>query len=104
MRVIYIAGKYRADTTYGVYQNIKKAEAAAIKLWQEGWCVLCPHLNTQLFDQCGVSPPSVFLEGGLELLRRCDAIFMLNGWAESEGAIKEHKLAKELGLEIYYEL
>ena len=34
---------------------------------------------------------------------RCDAIYMLDGWEESEGATAEHKLAEELGQEIFYE-
>lgn len=103
MKVIYIAGPYRAETTYGVYQNIRKAEAVAVNLWKQGWCVLCPHLNTQLFDQIEVAPPEVFLEGGLELLRRCDAVYMMKDWETSKGAKTEHEEAVRLGKQIIYD-
>ena len=33
----------------------------------------------------------------------CDAIFMLNGWADSSGATKEHTIAEWLEMDIYYE-
>jgi hypothetical protein len=36
-------------------------------------------------------------------LMTCDSIFMLKGWEKSKGASLEHHIAKELGLEIYYE-
>jgi len=98
-KLIYVAGKYRADTKEGVEANIRHAERAAKRLWQEGWAVICPHLNTAHFD----GDEDVFLEGGLEILSRCDAIYMLNGWQDSEGATKEFDLADELGLNIYFE-
>jgi len=100
--VIYIAGPYRADTFNGIWDNIREAEKVAIKIWQSGDYALCPHLNTQLFDD--VAAPEVFLAGGLELLRRCDKVYMMKKWRQSEGAIKEHDLAIELGLELVYEV
>jgi len=103
MRVIYVAGPYRSTTPYGVYQNIRKAEAVAIKLWKVGWVALCPHLNTQLFDQAYDLPPEVYLEGGLEFVRRCDAIYMMKDFRKSEGSKAELKEALRLGKEIYYE-
>jgi hypothetical protein len=36
-------------------------------------------------------------------LMTCDAIYMLKGWEKSKGASLEHHIAKELGLEIYYD-
>jgi len=44
-----------------------------------------------------------WLERDLEILSRCDAIFMLKGWKQSRGAKREYARAKELGLEIMYE-
>lgn len=40
----------------------------------------------------------------IKLLCDCDAIYMLNGWRESAGAKIEHKLARDLGIEIIYEI
>lgn len=100
MKVIFVSGRYRADTENGVYENIRHARTEALKLWHKGWAVFCPHTNTAFM---GGNDDLMFLEGDLEILRRCDAIYMLKGSDYSIGAIEEYKLAKELGLEIYQE-
>ena len=103
MKVLYLAGPYRADTTYGVYQNIRKAEKKAVELWQQGYAVLCPHLNSQLFELMFDNANEICLAGGLEMLQRCDAIYMMKGWENSEGSKQELKLAKNMRMEIIYE-
>ena len=100
--VIYVAGKYRAKTEWELVCNIRHAEEVALKLWREGWVVICPHKNTQNFQ--GALPDEVWLDGCLEILKRCDAIYMLDYWWESEGAKAELQLALELGLKNYYEI
>ena len=101
MKVIYVAGAYRANSWNGVWENIMHARNVARKLWVDGWAVICPHANSIFMD--GDDTDGVFLNGDLEIVRRCDAVYMLNNWKGSEGATGEHKLAKELGLEVYYE-
>jgi len=101
VKLIFVSGPYRADTTEGVINNIAKARKAAIKLWREGWAVFCPHSNTALFD--GLADDSVWLKGDLEILKRCDAIYMLKAWSNSTGSKVELKLAEELGLEVIYQ-
>ena len=44
-----------------------------------------------------------YMRHGIKLLCDCDAIYMLRGWRESAGAKIEHKLARDLGIEIIYE-
>ena len=101
MKIVYIAGKYRSDTEWGLEENIRHAEVAAVKLWQQGFAVFCPHKNTAHMG--GVVSDTTFLEGDLEILKRCDVIFMLNNWKNSVGACQELKVAKEHNLEIIYE-
>ena len=101
-KLIFVSGPYRAPTKEQIEININNAREAAIKIWQGGDYALCPHLNSCNFD--GLCDDSVWLEGDLEMLRRCDAIYMLQNHANSEGATRELELAQELGLEIYYEL
>lgn len=98
MKVIFVSGPYRAATEREVVNNIRRAEAAALRLWREGWAVICPHLNTAHFG--GYCEDSTWLAGDLEILRRCDAIYMLPGWENSEGASAEFTVAKHAGLEI----
>ena len=98
IKVIYIAGAFRAKTQWEIMQNVRKAEGASLKLWKLGYACICPHTMTQHFqNEC---PDKVWLDGCLELLKRCDAIYMVDGWTESEGSLAEYKLARELGLAI----
>lgn len=94
MQVVFISGKYRGD----VDTNIETAKQAAIKLWKAGYAVICPHLNTAHFD--GLCPDEVWLDGDLEIMKRCDAVYFLDNWIDSEGAIKEMEIARQIGLTI----
>ena len=96
IKVIYIAGAFRAKTQWGIMQNVRKAEEASLELWKLGFACICPHTMTQHFqNEC---PDDVWLTGCIELLKRCDAIYLVDGWMESEGSLEEYKLARELGL------
>lgn len=100
MSVVYVAGPYRAETPWQILRNIRTAQEAALEIWKHGAVALCPHANTALFD--GEAPDAVWLAGGHELLRRCDAVFMSRGWSASQGAIVEKELAVELGLPVLF--
>jgi len=102
LKVIYVAGKYRANSDNGVFDNIIHARREAVKLWNQNWAVICPHTNS-MFMGSRLGGDEKFIEGDLEILSRCDAIFMLSGFSHSVGAMIELEKAKELGLEIYYE-
>lgn len=91
MKVFYIAGPYRADTPRKILENIRAAEAIAIKVWKSGNVALCPHLNSRLMD--GICNDSVFLEGAIELMRRCDGVVLVPGWGKSKGAMAEVEIA-----------
>lgn len=101
MKLIYVAGPYRSDTEWGLEENIQHAERAARQLWKDGWAVICPHKNTAHFG--GVGDDSLWLDGDIVMLKRCDAIYMLNTWRTSKGAIAEREVAIECGLEVKYE-
>lgn len=102
MRVIYVSGKYRGKDENEVFENIVRAREVAVKLWLDGWGVICPHTNS--FFMGSKLGDKMFIEGDLEILRRSDAIYMLKGWEQSEGARLEYNCAVELGLEIYREV
>lgn len=102
MKVVYLAGPYRGETEYGVHQNIQRAEAVALEVWRLGAACLCPHKNTAYFG--GFLPDEVWLEGARELLRRADAIFLMDNWEISAGAESERKLARDIGKPILFSL
>ncbi len=95
--LIYTAGPYSGD----IDKNIAHAAEVAKKLWAEGFAVICPHMNTAHFD--GAVTYDQFLSGDLEMVGRCDALYMLEGWQGSKGATIEHEFAKGRGIPIYYE-
>ena len=97
-RIVYVAGPFRASSTWAIEQNIRKAEEAALNIWRVGAVALCPHLNTRFFQ--GAAPDEVWLSGDLELLRRCDAVLMLPNWEDSAGSTVEYKYALAWGLKV----
>ena len=102
MKVIYVAGKYRGETEREVFDNIISARSAALKLWDEGWAVVCPHTNSILMgSRLG---DAQFIKGDLEIIRRCDAIYMLLNWQLSQGARLELAEAERLSLDVIYEI
>ena len=100
MRVAYIAGPYRSDTPSGIYKNIQNARAIALYYWGLGYAVICPHMNTALFD--GAQDDSVWMNGYIEIVKRCDVIVMTGDWRKSDGSIKELNTAEAAGLEVIY--
>lgn len=102
MKVVFIAGPYRAVSEWEVLANIRRAERLALDVWRLGACALCPHKNTAHFG--GAAPDSVWLEGAQELLRRSDAVICTSDWEKSEGAQGEVGLARSLGIPVFVDL
>lgn len=107
MRVAYIAGPYRAYKKDGglnmseVFENIYCARAVAKRYWALGYAVICPHTNAMFMDDD--SPDEQWLEGDLEILKRCDVIVMMCGFSKSKGAMAELEFAKENGLDVIFD-
>jgi len=99
MKLVYVIGPYRAPTIHGIVENIRLAEALALQVWQSGAACICPHKNTALFD--GTADDSVWLQGDLEILRRCDAVICTPDWQRSAGSRDEVALARKLGIPVF---
>lgn len=96
MKAIYTVGPFRADTPWGVEQNIRRAEGVAIWIAKAGGLPVCPHTMFRFFDKS--MPDDFWLRATLSLMARCDAIYMLDGWENSEGSIAEFNAAPSLGV------
>lgn len=102
MRVVYIAGPFRATNSWDMEQNIRRAEALALEAWRLGFAVLCPHTNTRFFQ--GAAEDSIWLDGDLELLRRCDYLLTTTDWERSSGARAEVVFAKERQIPVFHDI
>jgi len=96
LKLVYVAGKYRGKTINETYENVALVREHSVKLWKLGYAVLCPHTNTSFMD--GVMPDQAFLDGTMEMLKRCDLIYMIPNWKQSSGAILEREYAQKNGI------
>ena len=102
MKVVYIAGPFRADNAWDVEQNIRRAEELALQAWRAGFAVICPHANTRFYQ--GAAPDQVWLDGDLEILARCDAVLLTANWRDSAGTRQEVARAHHLHIPVYESL
>jgi dienelactone hydrolase len=98
--VAYVAGPYRdARGAHYVGDNITRARRVAADLWARGYAVLCPHLNTAHMG--GLCDDTAFLDGAIELMRRCDLVVLTPDWYQSSGAQAEVREAFGYGIPVY---
>lgn len=99
MRVVFVAGPYRGATAWEVAENVRAAERVGFNVASCGAMPLIPHANTANFDKTFTD--QFWLLGTMELLRRSDAVMLVNGWERSVGARAEVEEAKRLGLPVF---
>lgn len=102
MKVAYVAGPFRGPNAWEVEQNIRRAETLALEVWRLGMAAVCPHANTRFYDKAATD--DVFLDGDLEILRRCDAVLLTPDWARSRGATNEKAEAERVGIPVFFSL
>ena len=100
-KIIYVSGSYSNPDKRVVEENIKRHRETAIRIWEIGYTAISPVLNTVHFEREGVRYNDI-IEGDLEILSRCDAIFMLRGWHHSKGAEIEYRYASEHNIPIFF--
>ena len=99
IRVLYVAGPFRAATAYEREQNIRRAEAVALDIMRLGYAVICPHaLGRFTF---GAVPEEQVMAGLIELMRRCDAVVLVEGWTRSPGTLREICEAVGVGMPVF---
>lgn len=92
MKLVYIAGAFRAPTPWLVEQNIRLAEDYMMRVWKMGAVGVCPHTMCRFSDK--ELPDALVLQGTVDLLKRCDAVLMVEeNWKMSSGAINERLVA-----------
>jgi len=104
IEILFIAGAYKSDDPNEIKQNIQLAEQHSIELWNRGYKVFSPHLNTCNFEVKAKAEEEAYKEFDMRMLQCCDAVFALPNWQSSTGAKAEIEEAKRLGKPIFYSL
>lgn len=102
MKLVYIAGPFRAANDNGVEANIGRAEALGLEVAKLGASPVIPHANTRSLHHH--IDEDFMLAATLELMRRCDALVLVEGWQGSQGTRDEMCEAHFLGLPVFYTL
>lgn len=96
-QTIYIAGKVTGELPEPTTDKFKKKQ---IELEGKGFDVVNP---IEVVNNVNENWHTA-MEMCLQALESCDAIFMLPCYVDSKGAKVELKTAKEMGIQIYYNL
>lgn len=99
MKLVYIAGPFRAADAWEVHCNVHRAELASREIAGMGAMPVAPHSIGAHMD--GTETAEFWLSGTLELMRRCDAVLVLSGYEHSAGTLGEIQEAKRLGLPLF---
>lgn len=102
IRLVYIAGPFRAPTVWETEQNIRRAEDTAAEVAKAGAWPVTPHKEGRSLQ--GVVSDEFALEGTKEVLRRCDALFKSPGWERSDGARAEIEEMRRLEKPVFFSL
>ena len=99
--LIYVAGAYKGD----VSANIRKAEDISISLIRNGWHVITPHKNTAGYEQYEdeVITKKTWITMDLNILERCDALYVMDNWTTSEGTQCEMGFAFKHNIPMFFE-
>ena len=102
--LIFISGPFRGDHAWAVELNVRRAEHAMIDILRLGaeldvsLMPVCVHTMFRHFH--GAIPLAPILAGDIELMTRCEVVFMLDQWANSLGASDEYLCARSMKKEI----
>ncbi len=110
--VILIAGPYRSGTNgdpLRIAQNLDRLESFALSIYKAGHIpVIGEWVALPLMKQAGslklgdeISEQYLYPVAS-RLLERCDAVLRIEG--ESKGADEDLRLARELGLQVYWRM
>ena len=102
VRLVYVACSYRTDDPVERELHIKAAQHIGYKLAKDGFYPVMPTVNTAYFDRIG--DDRFWLSSTMELMRRCDVVYVVEGSHESKGVQAEIKEARKLGIPIYIHL
>ncbi len=103
-QLVYIAGPFRGPNLMAVQENIEAARSRMLPIVQNGFMPVCVHTmeGLAMHDQQQEHDGVFWLEGTLEILRRCDHVIVDYRWLASRGTIAEVREAFRLKIPVWY--
>jgi len=101
--LLYVAGPYSAIGIYTEQDHIYQAEQVSIQLIKQGFHVITPHKNTDGYEKYedGNITFDTWIEMDLNILKRCDGIYMFGDYQNSRGAMIELNCALENNIPVF---
>lgn len=100
-KLLYVAGPYSGNTE----KNIARAEEVSISLIRNRFHVYTPHKNMAGYEQYegdGIGYKT-WIDMDLDILRRCDAMYVMKDSERSVGVQKELVFARNHRIPIFHE-
>lgn len=103
--LVYVAGAYHGILPEDAVLNIAKAEKTSIELIRNGWDVFTPHKNTSGYERYedGHILQRTWIDMDLNILSRCDYMFVMDNWHNSAVTREEMSFAAAHNIPIYFE-
>lgn len=104
IKLVYVAGKYRSKWGFfGVAKNILRAWYYGRKVAKTGLFPVVPHGNTAFFDFGWPKiSDDLILPACIEIMKRCDAVYVMPRYIESKGTMAEIDAAKKAGIPVFF--
>lgn len=97
--VVYLAGPIRSRWRFERWLNVLRARKVAIRLWNAGFAVICPHLNSVTLRH-RVNEEWIVI-GDMSIVEKCDFMVVIGDWLNSRGSLGEFILAKRIHLKVF---
>lgn len=105
LKIAFVCGPYFDSSEYVIQNNIARAKACAIWLWNNNFYVICPHTNTGGFHSHTSVSEEVFRVFYKTLIERVVDLVVLYEDSlrifASTGTTEEIGLARELNIPVY---
>ena len=99
----YICSPYRGATKEEVEKHIEYAKELTRTVLIKGFSAVTPHLYiTNCLNDSKPEERKLGLAASLEILKKCDVIYVGQRYGISEGMAAEIKEAEKLGIPVFY--
>lgn len=104
MKRVYVCGKLRDNNPLDYLKHVYKMTSEAEKILKAGFAVFVPGWDLILNLSGGNSDFKEVFNNSIEWLKVSDALYVCDNWRTSKGSKKEIKMAKKLGIPVFFDL